>query len=65
MGDYKNTLSPKGMKKETDTMCGLVTAGVRCGGGLMKVLDISKMEEFLGHRKYRCDKCGATYKFTD
>lgn len=61
----KNTLSKNGMDKETDTICGLIISGKRCGGALMSDNSISKLEISLGHRKYTCDKCFASFKFTD
>jgi hypothetical protein len=61
--ENKNSLSPKGMLKETDTICGLKNSGSTCGGALMRDERISKLEVSLEHRKYTCDKCEASYKF--
>jgi hypothetical protein len=61
----KNTLSKKGMAKETDTICGLIISGKQCRGTLMSDNSISKLEISLGHRKYTCDKCFASFKFMD
>jgi hypothetical protein len=61
--EHKNSLSPKGMLKETDTICGLKHSGSICRGALMSDERISKLEVSLGHRKYTCDKCDASYKF--
>ena len=51
------------MKKETDTRCeDCRKAGIM--GGLFSV-KVSRMEEYLNHRVYECDKCHKRWKFTD
>lgn len=57
-------LKSKPMKKETETKCRQVINDNVCNGGLFKV-QISKLEESLEHRVYKCDKCSVSYKFTD
>ena len=47
------------MKNEEQTICR--ENGKRCGNIFR--LDVSRMEEHLGHRKYQCDKCKKTWKF--
>lgn len=60
----KNSRSPKGMINETDTICGLINNGSVCNGALMRDERISLIEKSLDHRKYTCDKCKVSYKFT-
>jgi hypothetical protein len=35
--------------------------GKPCGGTCFKV-DVSRLEEGMGHEKFRCDKCGQSWK---
>lgn len=55
-------ISGKHMLSEEQTMCRLKKNGVECRGVLSNV-SLSRLEESLGHRKYKCDKCGVSYKF--
>ncbi len=57
-------LKSKPMKKETEIKCLQVINNNVCNGGLLKV-QISKLEESLDHRVYKCDKCFVSYKFTN
>lgn len=50
------------MKKETETICKIKKNGLECKGGLFKVI-ISKLEDSLNHRVYKCDRCDIKYKF--
>ena len=50
------------MKKETDTRCeDCRKLGIM--GALFSV-KVSRMEEYLNHRVYECDKCHKRWKFT-
>ena len=53
------------MKKETNTRCYAKVPSKpygRCDGAFFLDLSISKLEEYLEHRLYKCDECGAKYK---
>lgn len=55
-------VSGKGMLSEEQTLCRLKYTESECRGTISRI-EVSKMEESLGHRKYQCDKCAAMYKF--
>lgn len=43
------------MKNELQTRC-------ECGGDI-RYVPLSRLEEGLGHRAYKCDKCSKKWKF--
>ncbi len=34
----------------------------KCGKGVCFRVDVSRLEEGMGHEKFKCDKCGQCYK---
>ena len=52
------------MNKETQTICSVYIpeTNSKCKGILWKS-DVSKLQESLGHRVYKCDSCGSSFVF--
>jgi len=49
-------------KKITQTEEGTFCGQNGCKGAVFRV-EVSRMEEAFGHRKYQCDKCSTSYKY--